>query len=200
MVNIVSAVSNIMTEFSQVVMVFTVAIALLQCFFGYRLLKIWVAIIGFLLGFALGFGISVTLMKGEAYIPAVIGIVAGILLALVSFKLYLVGVFLFCGFIAFGAVRTIPVPDEAVWKTVLIVLAVVAFVVAGILAVKFSRPCIIAITAVSGAFHAVHGLQTFVPVLASNPALGMVTAIVIAALGIAVQFITTKEEKGRRKF
>ena len=195
-----NTVSDIMTKFSQVAMVFTIVIALLQCFFGYRLLKVWVTIIGFLLGFVLGFGFSAAFIKGEAYLPTVIGIAAGVLLALIAFKLYLLGVFIFCGFIAFGAVRTIPVSDEGIWKTVLLVLAVAAFVAAGVLAVKFSRPCIIAITAVSGAFQVVHSLQPQIPVLASNRALSLVTAVVIAALGIAVQFMTTKDEKNRRRY
>ena len=107
--------------------------------------------------------------------------------------------FVFCGFIAFAAVRTITLPDEQVWNIVLMVLAVAAFVVAGILAVKFSRPCIIAITAVSGAFNAVHSLKTPIPVLGSNYALGLVVTLVIAALGIAVQFATTKEVSRRRR-
>ena len=171
--------NDFMTKFGQVAVVFSVAFALLQCFLGYRLLKVWVTVIGFLVGFALGFGISSVLIKGEAYLPAVIGLVAG--------------------FIAFAAVRTIPLPDEQVWNIVLMVLAVAAFVVAGILAVKFSRPCIIAITAVSGAFNAVHSLKTPIPVLGSNYALGLVVTLVIAALGIAVQFATTKEVSRRRR-
>ena len=186
--------NDFMTKFGQVAVVFSVAFALLQCFLGYRLLKVWVTVIGFLVGFALGFGISSVLIKGEAYLPAVIGLVAGILLGLIAFKLYLAGVFVFCGFIAFAAVRTIPLPDEQVWNIVLMVLAV-----AGILAVKFSRPCIIAITAVSGAFNAVHSLKTPIPVLGSNYALGLVVTLVIAALGIAVQFATTKEVSRRRR-
>ena len=191
--------NDFMTKFGQVAVVFSVAFALLQCFLGYRLLKVWVTVIGFLVGFALGFGISSVLIKGEAYLPAVIGLVAGILLGLIAFKLYLAGVFVFCGFIAFAAVRTIPLPDEQVWNIVLMVLAVAAFVVAGVLAVKFSRPCIIAITAVSGAFNAVHSLKTPIPVLGSNYALGLVVTLVIAALGIAVQFATTKEVSRRRR-
>ena len=193
------AVNDFMTKFAQVAVVFSIAFALLQCFLGYRLLKIWVTVIGFLLGFVLGFFISHTAIGGEAYLPAVIGIAAGVLLALVAFKLYLAGVFLFCGFVAFAAVRTIPLPDEKVWNTVLLVLAIVAFVAAGVLAVKFSRPCIIAITAISGAFNAVHALKTPIPSLAANYALGLVVTVVIAALGIAVQFATTKDLSKRRR-
>jgi hypothetical protein len=188
--------NNFFTGFGQVILVFTVAIALLQCFFGYRLLKAWVAIIGFLVGFVIGFGVAMYNIGGEAYLPAVIGIVAGILLALVAFKLYLVGVFIYCGAIAFSAVQTIPFPENQTWDIVLIVLGVIAFLVAGILAVRFSRPCIIAVTAISGAFNAVDALKTPVAALGENEGLKILAGVALAALGIVIQFLTTKKSAG----
>ena len=186
--------NNFFTGFGQVMLVFSVALALLQCFFGYRLLKFWIAVIGFLVGFALGFGIAMYNIDGEAYLPAVIGLIAGIILALLAFKLYLVGVFLFCGAIAFSAVQTISLPEGQAWDVVLIILGIVAFIVAGFLAVKFSRPCIIAITAISGAFNAVDALQTPVPALGAD-SLRIAAGVGLAALGIVVQFLTTRKHR-----
>lgn len=186
--------NNFLTGFGQVMLIFSVALSLLQCFFGYRLLKLWVTVIGFLAGFALGFGISMYLIKDEAYLPAVIGLAAGVLLALLAFRLYLAGVFLFCGLIAFSAVQTISAPEGPGWDILMIVLGIVAFLAAGVLAVKFSRPCIIAVTAVSGAFNAVDALQTPVPALGDD-GIRLLAGILVAALGIAVQFFTTKEMK-----
>lgn len=186
--------NNFLTGFGQVMLIFSVALSLLQCFFGYRLLKLWVTVIGFLAGFALGFGISMYLIKDEAYLPAVIGLAAGVLLALLAFRLYLAGVFLFCGLIAFSAVQTISAPEGQGWDILMIVLGIVAFLAAGVLAVKFSRPCIIAVTAVSGAFNAVDALQTPVPALGDD-GIRLLAGILVAALGIAVQFFTTKEMK-----
>ena len=171
--------------FGQIMLVFSVALALLQCFSGYRLLKFWIGVIGFLAGFVLGFGISSSTIAGEAYLPAVIGLVAGIVLALVAFRLYIVGVFLYCGFMAFSAVQTISVPEGQGWN----ILA--AFLGAGFLAAKFARPCIIAVTAVTGAFNAVNALRTLIPALGSD-SMRILAGVVIAAMGMAVQFFTTR--------
>ena len=177
--------------FGQIMLVFSVALALLQCFSGYRLLKFWIGVIGFLAGFVLGFGISSSTIAGEAYLPAVIGLVAGIVLALVAFRLYIVGVLLYCGFMAFSAVQTISVPEGQGWNILLIVLGVAAFLGAGFLAAKFARPCIIAVTAVTGAFNAVNALRTLIPALGSD-SMRILAGVVIAAMGMAVQFFTTR--------
>ena len=70
-------------------------------------------------------------MRERLIWPAVIGLVAGIVLALVAFRLYIVGVFLYCGFMAFSAVQTISVPEGQGWNILLIVLGVAAFLGAG---------------------------------------------------------------------
>ena len=78
----------------------------------------------------------------------------------------------------------------------LIVLGVIAFLVAGILAVRFSRPCIIAVTAISGAFNAVDALKTPVAALGENEGLKILAGVALAALGIVIQFLTTKKSAG----
>lgn len=180
------------TEFGQVLLIVSVALALLQCFFGYRLLKVWVAVVGFALGFAVGFTVSALLIGGDAYIPAAIGIVVGILAALIAFKLYLAGVFLLCGASSFLVVQSLPFPYTEAWGIVLVVLGMIAFIVVGILAVKFARPCIILVTAISGASQAVDGLRAPVEQLAENAWMGWAAVAVLAVLGIVVQFKTTK--------
>lgn len=191
-------IQGLMDRINQVLVVFAIALSLLQCFLGYKLLKFWVSVIGFLAGFSLGFVLTSLAWKTDAYLPAAIGIAAGLVLALLAFKLYLAGVFIFCGSIAFGAVRTLPFPSEEAWKVAALVLALVAFVAAGLLAVKFSRPCIIAITAVTGAVNAVHSLGTPVPQLDLNANMALALTAALATLGILIQFLTTRRAGGKR--
>ena len=188
-------IQGIVDEVNQVLVIFTIAFCLLQCFLGYKLLKIWVSVIGFLAGFSLGFVLTSLAWKSDAYLPAAVGIAAGVALALLAFKLYLAGVFLFCGCIAFGAVRNLPFPSGEAWKIGGLVLALVAFLAAGLLAVKFSRPCIIAISAVTGAVNAVHSMQTPLPELAANASMALALTAALAILGILIQFLTTRSGK-----
>ena len=128
---------------SQVFLVFSVAFYLLQCYAGYKCIKWLVAVVGFVVGFLIGFFVSAGVFTQDAYIPAVIGIAAGIGLAFVAFKLYLVGIFIYCGSIAYQAVMSLPIPNEGSYAVLSAVLGIAAFIIVGILAVKFSKLCLI---------------------------------------------------------
>ena len=174
---------------AQIVLVFGVCFYLVETWFGYRFMKALVAIVGFFAGFTIGFVIAMRLYQKDAYIPAVAGILVGILLALVAFKLYLVGVFLYCGSIAAGAVAQLPINGEYWLK---LVLCAAAFIVVGILAVRFARLAIILITSISGAFGAVNLLRTPVVQLDSNLLLRLAVIAAIAVSGILIQQLTAK--------
>ena len=190
---IIHSIYDITEGIGQVILAFTLLFAVLQCFFGYKLLRVWIAIIGFFVGFVLGFLVARALIDGEAYLPAIIGIVAGLLLAFVAFRIYLIGVFIYCGGIAASAVNKISFPEGDVWSIVAIVLCVLAFILAGILAVKFARPCIIAVTAATGAVNAADALRQMFDTLAGNRMLVWGIIIALTAAGMAVQFFTTKK-------
>ncbi len=184
--------------YEKAVMVFSIigiVLALLQCFLGFKLIKFWIGLIGFIAGFGIGTAIAANIPDAAAFLPVVIGLAAGIILALLAYKLYLVGVFIYCGLLAYGAVKLLPFPDSGGWKVLAAILAVLAFILAGALAVKFSRPCIILITAVSGASTASGLMQKVSDSLAANPGRASVIFLVLAVLGILIQFVTTREKK-----
>ena len=194
-IEIMNSVQKLTEEVSQVILAFTLLFAVLQCFFGYKLLKVWIGLIGFLVGFGLGFLISQTLVDGKAYIPALIGIVAGVVFALLAFRIYLIGVFIYCGAIAAGAVHALPMPEKDGWDVLGIVLCVAAFLIVGFLATKFARPFIIAVTAATGAVRVAESLQGMSDALARNHALVWMIILALAAAGMAVQFFTTRGKK-----
>lgn len=177
-------------DWGQAMAAFSAVFALLNCFLGLKLIKTWVAVVGFLIGFILGFTISLSFLD-NAGICVVIGLAAGLLLGALAFIIYKAGVFLFCMVLTFTFVLAL-VPKE--WPGWIgITLGIVLGLGVGVLALLFMRPVIILSSGISGSFSAV---STMVP-LFGIPG-GMVTVwiagIVIAAAGIFVQFKTTSKK------
>jgi hypothetical protein len=177
---------------NQIFIVFSIAFYLLECYMGYKGIKWLVAIVGFLIGFLLGFLISAGTFTQNAYLPTIIGIAAGVGLAFISFKLYLVGVFIYCGSMAFRVVAYLPFEKDGAQGAIQAVLCIAAFIIVGILAVKFARTCIIAVTAITGSINAVNLMCTPIAVLAENMILKIAVIVLIAVTGILVQRATTK--------
>ncbi len=177
--------------------VIIIAVSLLLCFLGYRITKLTVAIVGFSAGLSFGSFIGSKIGAGDV-VTLILMLVIGIALALISFILYKVGIFLMIFFIVFaiGALIMAIVGTEAyAW---LILLA--AAVLAGILGVILIRPMVILTSGLSGGLTAISTLVfltgwqqkfTFVVVLAAGLVLGI--------LGVIVQFKTTKERARDRR-
>ncbi len=180
---------------TQMILVFTAAFYLLQCFWGYKFIKAYIAISGFVVGFMAGFFISFDYYTADAYVPTVIGIVAGAVLAVIAFKLYLLGVFILCGALAASAVSRLPFGSEGSDNIVKIALCVIAFIIVGILAVKFAKMCIILVTAIGGAINAINIISTPVQVLDENTLIRIAAIAILSAAGIIVQRIITKNER-----
>ncbi len=187
------AYSSVFTEeyIAQIITVFCIIYYLFQCYFGYRFIKFLIALAGFIVGFTSGFVFSVNYLPFQkGYIPALIGIAVGALLALLAFKLYYLGVFVMCGGIAASAVMRLPL--TGILRTVLCILA---FLVAGIIAVKFAKFCIICITSISGAINAVNFLKNPFPVLDENIIIMIAVTGILAVSGILVQRVTSVKSR-----
>ena len=178
---------------SQILTVFGIAFYLLEAFCGYRFIRVFISITGFFVGFILGFALSFQIYAKDAYVPAVVGILAGILIALIAYRLYILGVFILCGSIAVEAIGAIPFAADGSQNVLKIILSIAAFIIAGILAVKFAKFCVILITAIGGAINAVDLLKQPVAALNGNIPLYIAFVAVIAVLGFVVQKLTTKK-------
>lgn len=182
-----------LTQVIRIASVFSITYYLIQCFFGYKILKVSCSIFGFIAGFIIGFYIAVKNIPDSGYWPAVIGMAAGIGLAILAFKLYLAGVFIYCGLLASGATLLIPIPEEHPWSVVKLIVFIAAFVIVGIIAVKFSKFCIIAVTAIGGAINAILRLQPIVTELQTNLMLYYIVIVAVAAGGFAVQYFMNRD-------
>ncbi|MGN8737430.1 hypothetical protein [Bilifractor sp. HCP3S3_D3] len=185
-------ISEIMSGLTEVLAVGSLILGILQCFFGFRLLRFWISVTGFLLGLYLGRTISSDFISEPQYAPWLIGAVCGFLLCFFAYRIYLSGVFIFCGILAASVIGMIPFPEGHAWKVVLYILMAAGFVLAGVLAVKFSRPAVIFITAGAGAAVSVHALALMKTNISGNPDLQKLVIAVLFAAGAAVQFLTSR--------
>lgn len=167
-------------------------LALLGCFFGYKMLKFWISLAGFIIGAAAGYAITYQITNDSAY--ALIGtIVGGILLSFLSYKVYLVGVFLLAGFGAyFLSAAYLPLTGISLTA----VSVIIGFIVA-ILAVIYMRPAIIVITGLQNGIVAAGILTQLVTF--SNQSMTIPLGVGLGMIGSAFQFMTTRSRKEKKR-
>lgn len=128
-----------------------------QCFFGYRIFKIILGLMGFLIGGVLAAAMGFAIFEQEI-IALVSGLVGGIIGAALMVVLYFVGIFLIGAFLGgvlgtvlFAVAETYPEP------VVLLILAVIT----GVIALIFQKFMIMVATGFGGAWSVVTGIAYF---------------------------------------
>lgn len=177
----------------------TIAWGFLDCFFGYRVFKITLAVVGGLVGLAAGHGAAIALGLGETaeLVSMVVGAVVGGVLA---FMLYIAAVFI-AGF-GFGA--TLGMLLLANYQhMVSLLVGVITGIIGGFLAVKAQRILIILSTALLGSFRAILALSYFtnqldwlfyfrqpeqMPALIEGNTWMFPAILALAAVGVMAQF------------
>lgn len=134
-----------------------IAWGLLDCFFGYKVFKVSLALLGALVGAMLTQAIALRLGASEnvALIAAIVGALAG---AGLAFLLYIAAVFV-AGF-GFGATLGILLLAHF-HQMVALLTGVVLGIIGGFVAVKVQRVLIILSTSLVGAFRALLALSFF---------------------------------------
>lgn len=172
---------------------------LLDCFYGYRVFKFTIALLGAVIGGIFGHaaGLALGLGTGGAIGGLVVGALAGGGLA---FLLYLAAVFL-AGF-GFGATLGMLLLANY-HHTVALLAGCVLGVIGGIVAVKLQRVLLILSTALLGSFRAILALAYFtsklgwvyyyqhpeqIPALIDGTGWMFPAILVLAALGAITQF------------
>lgn len=170
-----------------------VVVGLLVCFFGLKLIKLLGALIGFLLGASLGaIGGLMAGLTGLALVGVILG--AGIVLGILSWFLYRIGIFLLV-FVETMGLGIILGGTET--PAVVVVAAVVGLILA-ILAVRFVEPVVIIVTGLVGGFSA--GMNVIdLTGIELPPWVGLAAGIVIAVIGIMVQFMMHSRKVGKKE-
>ena len=182
-VEIAKAATAMTTAFAVCKLLF----GILNCFLGYKLLKLWVALCGFFTGFTVGIILLGQLTeKNQIIWWGALGI--GAVCGLIAYEIYLVGVFVLGWLMTvsagFSLRRIFPASDKE--KIFLLVLGAVVGIIVGVLLVKFSRPGIILLTGISGGISG--GVGFFQILHWENPLYMMAAGGCLALFGILTQW------------
>ena len=185
--------NSLQGQISMVILIIALVFYLLQTLFGYKLFKFSCAVVGFFIGLSLGIYISGTLCHLTGAWPPIIGVLAGILLGFLAFKLFLVGLFVLVFLIAFSLAEMIPYPEGNKWQIASLIIAVAIAIAAGILAVRFQKVVLIVITAVGGAINSVSIFNQLTNVLSAKYYYVWIASAVLALIGLLLQFLMNKK-------
>jgi hypothetical protein len=179
----------------------SIALGIVQCFFGYRFFKFVLGLTGFVAcGFLVG-AIAYGMLENE--IAAVVaGLIGGLLGAWLFVALYFVGVFLVGAYL--GVVLSLMAFAVANTEPHLVLVAIAA-IVAGVLAVWIQKFMIMLSTAFGGSWLIVQGVTFFFSDAASWgfwPSVGHATMtligwLVLGAIGLVVQWNAENSQQVR---
>ena len=155
-------------------------IAIITCFFGYKLNKGLIAILGLILGFLLGINYLPNIIDNQTIVYIISAIIA-IISGLISYKLYLVGIFFLCAVATYILCENIGLTGNM--QTI---IGLTAGIIAGILGVKFTRPLMIISTSLSGGSVMVKTLFSLLNF--QNNILIFIISLIFAILGMTYQF------------
>lgn len=179
----------------KIIMVMLVAsgiIGVLHCLFGYKLLRLWIWLFGFVCGFRLGWWFAGKLSVNPLT-SLIVAVITGLALGVVITLILKLGIFLFSavigGFAAMYVLSTIinVFQDE---KTVMAIIVLAAALAVGGIAVHFMRPVLIVLTALAGGALFAAAIAVLLN-LSQHIELFFVGGLIIAILGMMFQFSST---------
>jgi hypothetical protein len=134
-----------------------ILVGAVQCFFGYRIFKVILALVGFVLGAGLAGFAGFALSQNQA-VALLAGLVGGLIGAALLVALYFVGVFLIGAWLGvlLGAVLCIAAQSEPV-PVILLILGIIG----GVIAVVLQKVIIILATSFGGSWSIVTGIAYF---------------------------------------
>jgi len=178
-----------------IVGVFTLIFGVLQCFFGYKLIKLWCGFVGFLLGCLAGVVIASAVVGSGVETPEFIILLIifslGLLGGLLAYRAYIVGVFLYAFTAAFLVGFSLV---SLIFNSVRIglITGLLLGIAMGVVSVMYRRFWIIIATSISGGISAGAG---FMMIIQSNdPILSLIIPVVFIVAGFFIQHKTVKKE------
>ena len=177
-----------MGELGRMALIVVLVLGIANCFFGFRLMKIWLAFVGVLAGAAFGYGLSSHLLESHG-LSLFIAAISAVLFGAAAFWIYQTGVFLFClcaGTLA-GSFLFRPTTSLGFFLCILLGAGL------GFLGVKFVKPIIIFLTSVQGGM-SIGIAAVYLADIGGLP-LGTALGAGMTVIGIVVQTHTTREEE-----
>ena len=183
---------HVLTQNTVAVLAATIVVGLLIGFLGWKIVRVWAALAGFVLGFIMGVLISAFAgLSGTGVLVA--GFITAVVLAVLAAVLYRVGVFLIVLLSVCSLAIQILDPQNGILLAVCLVIALVA----AILSVRYVSVLTIFVTGIYGAV----GTAVFELLPVSGELIRILICIILAAGGIAVQLLleSRKQKKASLK-
>ncbi|MDO4620529.1 MAG: DUF4203 domain-containing protein [Lachnospiraceae bacterium] len=180
------------------VIIGTAILGLIYCFFGYKVIRGLAALIGFAAGASIGL-VVVSVYSFEFPVSLIIPIAAGLVLALIAFFLYKLGVFAAVFAAAFSVTISLLQSYIRLDDEIAALIALAAALVCAILSVIFLRPVVIILTALIGGMMFADELFEYLIQIRWDAQMEMLirlgAGIVLGLIGMIFQFVTTRNRK-----
>ena len=146
---------NIHAEMYDYYIMAAVAVGLIECFFGYRILRFLLGVLGFIAGAVVCGSLGYELTDGSEITSIIAGIAGGLAGAFIMYTLYIVGVFAIGAALGFMTASYVFGIMNAAPATIVLIASAVS---GGVLAAILQKPMLILATAFGGAYAAVTGV------------------------------------------
>lgn len=179
---------------TNVIPVIVVLVAgLLVCFFGLKLIRLFAALTGICIGAVAGIAVSWTVgLQGVAFLAAAIA--GAVVFGVLGAALRRVGGFLFIWALTTGVLESVFVPGSLLFHLIFLGIGLILAIIAAIL----MEPIVIVISGLGGGIFA--GMAAVA--LAGMEDMVLLTygaGIILAVLGMSVQFMAKSREVGRKE-
>ena len=154
--------------------------ALLNCFLGYRLRKLWIVLVSFLAGSAVGLAVCIHMRLSLRW-SLLAALAAGIFCALLGYLLYRAGLFILCWGVTVFLLLQLLHPAS----TAALAACLIAGAAAGGFALARERVTVALVTAIGGGFGSAFLLLSLAG--QDSPLLTILLTAILAFLGILVQ-------------
>lgn len=174
--------------------IITIILGLLVCFFGYKIKKLALFILGFIVGYSLGQYVPDSLYAGNTLIHAILPFLTGILVSLVALTAEKVCISLLVSVFIFFLVINIRNADYSAES---IIIAGIAAAIAGAIAGMLVKPASIIATSIIGAYYVGSNVISLgIPGIAeiATPVF-YITTCALAILGMLYQFRKNKGQE-----
>jgi hypothetical protein len=149
--------------------IFSVVFGIVACFFGYRIFRVVLSILGFIVGASIGMALTGDSTQATQLLVAVVG---GVIGAVLMNALYFLGIVIAGAFLGALLVNLLL---AALGVEPNVVFLVIGAIVGGAVALVLNKLTIMLSTAFSGAAAVIYGLSLFIPDLGGFDPLGVLS-------------------------
>lgn len=205
--------NTFMNNYSIGILLITALISLIMAFYGYRALHFAIMLSGFSIGWVLGStlyswaagaGLLSALEPIPVFVPYLVYTICGFLMSFIAMRIIRAGIFFAATAATYFFLNSLPIINSMTDKLITenfeakyILVRLIISLIVGFLALAITRPVLIVTTGASGGMIAAVALMVAVE-QTSNINLELVIGIILAFMGIIVQFSTSRKRHARR--